>query len=102
LTDPAIFSRRSRKRRGRGVSPGHFSFNVPAGDCETCEGDGTVTVEMQCLPDIETDCKNAKARDSSVMLEVKYKDKNVPEVLQLTVREGARVFFRPCRTCLNR
>ncbi|HEY4837107.1 MAG TPA: hypothetical protein VIH72_00780, partial [Candidatus Acidoferrales bacterium] len=86
----------------RGFSPGHFSFNIPGGRCETCEGDGTVTVEMQFLADIELICEECKGtRFKSSVLEVKYKDKNVHEVLQLTVRE-AIAFFSAVPKLVNR
>ena len=79
------------KRRGYG--PGHFSFNVPGGRCETCQGDGTVTVEMQFLADVELICEECRGtRFKSGVLEVRYHGKNVHEVLQLTVRE-AMAFF---------
>ena len=79
--------------RRRGFSPGHFSFNIPGGRCDLCEGDGTVTVEMQFLADIELICDECKGtRFKSSVLEVRYRDKNIHEVLQLTVRE-AMAFF---------
>src|SRR4029077_17577115 len=77
----------------RGYAAGHFSFNVPGGRCETCQGDGTVTVEMQFLADVELICEECRGtRFKSGVLEVRYREKNVHEVLQLTVRE-ALVFF---------
>lgn len=77
----------------RGYSPGHFSFNIPGGRCEACQGDGTVTVEMQFLADVELICEECRGtRYKSGVLEVRYRDRNVHEVLQLTVRE-AQVFF---------
>ncbi|MGH9778429.1 MAG: excinuclease ABC subunit UvrA, partial [Candidatus Acidiferrales bacterium] len=77
----------------RGYAPGHFSFNVPGGRCETCQGDGTVTVEMQFLADVELLCEDCKGtRFKSGVLEVRYKDRNVHEILQLTVREGLGFF----------
>ncbi len=86
----------------RGFSPGHFSFNIPGGRCETCEGDGTVTVEMQFLADIELICEECKGtRFKSSVLEVKYKDKNVHEVLRLTVREAIS-FFSAVPKLVNR
>src|SRR5712692_8763118 len=57
----------------RGYSPGHFSFNVPGGRCETCQGDGTVTVEMQFLADVELICEECRGtRFKSGVLEVRY------------------------------
>jgi excinuclease ABC subunit A len=77
----------------RGYTAGHFSFNVPGGRCETCQGDGTVTVEMQFLADVELICEECRGtRFKSSVLEIRYHGKNVHEVLQLTVRE-ALVFF---------
>jgi excinuclease ABC subunit A len=77
----------------RGYSAGHFSFNVPGGRCETCQGDGTVTVEMQFLADVELICEECRGtRFKSGVLEVRYHGKNVHEVLQLTVREALAFF----------
>jgi excinuclease ABC subunit A len=77
----------------RGYAAGHFSFNVPGGRCETCQGDGTVTVEMQFLADVELVCEECRGtRFKSGVLEVKYHGKSVHEVLQLTVREALAFF----------
>ncbi len=77
----------------RGFSPGHFSFNIPGGRCDLCEGDGTVTVEMQFLADIELICDECKGtRFKSSVLEVKYQERNIHEVLQMTVREAIAFF----------
>ena len=77
----------------RGYAAGHFSFNVPGGRCETCQGDGTVTVEMQFLADVELICEECRGtRFKSGVLEVRYHGKNVHEVLQLTVREALAFF----------
>jgi excinuclease ABC subunit A len=76
-----------------GLTPGHFSFNVPGGRCNTCEGDGTVTVEMQFLADVELPCEDCNGtRYQARILEVRYKGKNIHEVLQMTVKEGLRFF----------
>jgi excinuclease ABC subunit A len=78
----------------RGYTAGHFSFNIPGGRCETCQGDGTVTVEMQFLADVELICEECKGtRYKSSILDVRYNGKNIYEVLQLTVDEAAE-FFR--------
>ncbi|MGH9524897.1 MAG: excinuclease ABC subunit UvrA [Terriglobales bacterium] len=78
----------------RGFTAGHFSFNIPGGRCETCQGDGTVTVEMQFLADVELVCEECKgSRFKAEVLEVRYKGKNIFEVLNLTVREALQ-FFR--------
>jgi excinuclease ABC subunit A len=77
----------------RGYSAGHFSFNVPGGRCEVCQGDGTVTVEMQFLADVELVCDECKGtRFKSSILDIKYKGLNIHEVLQLTVREALGFF----------
>jgi excinuclease ABC subunit A len=77
----------------RGYAAGHFSFNVPGGRCETCQGDGTVTVEMQFLADVELICEECRGtRFKSSVLDVRYHGKNVHEVLQLTVREALAFF----------
>jgi excinuclease ABC subunit A len=78
----------------RGYTAGHFSFNVPGGRCETCQGDGTVTVEMQFLADVELICEECRGtRFKSSVLEVRYHGKNVHAVLQLTVREALTFFI---------
>ncbi|HSC45022.1 MAG TPA: excinuclease ABC subunit UvrA [Candidatus Acidoferrum sp.] len=77
----------------RGYTAGHFSFNVPGGRCETCQGDGTVTVEMQFLADVELICEECRGtRFKSKVLEVQYHGKNVHDVLQMTVREALAFF----------
>jgi excinuclease ABC subunit A len=77
----------------RGLSAGHFSFNIPGGRCETCQGDGTVTVEMQFLADVELICEDCKGtRFKPSVLEVRFKGKNIHEVLNLTVREAMQFF----------
>ncbi|HLX42994.1 MAG TPA: hypothetical protein VKR43_06145, partial [Bryobacteraceae bacterium] len=77
----------------RGYTAGHFSFNIPGGRCETCQGDGTVTVEMQFLADVELlcdDCKGTRYKPS--VLDVKYHGLNIHEVLGLTVKEAIGFF----------
>ena len=75
------------------LTPGHFSFNVPGGRCNTCEGDGTVTVEMQFLADVELPCEDCGGtRFQARILEVHYKNRNIHEVLQMTVKEALRFF----------
>ncbi len=86
----------------RGYTSGHFSFNVPGGRCETCQGDGVVTVEMQFLADVELVCEECKGtRYKSGILEVRYRGLNIHEVLQLTVRE-ALAFFSDVPRLANR
>ena len=77
----------------RGYGAGHFSFNIPGGRCETCQGDGTVTVEMQFLADVELICEDCKGtRYKPGVLDVRYKGKNIHDVLNLTVREALQFF----------
>ncbi|HEV3512909.1 MAG TPA: excinuclease ABC subunit UvrA, partial [Candidatus Sulfotelmatobacter sp.] len=77
----------------RGFGAGHFSFNIPGGRCEVCQGDGTVTVEMQFLADVELVCEECKGtRYKPTVLEVKYRGKNIHEVLNLTVKEALKFF----------
>jgi excinuclease ABC subunit A len=83
----------TRESEKRGYTAGHFSFNVPGGRCETCQGDGTVTVEMQFLADVELICEECNGtRYKSGVLEIRYNGKNIHEVLQLTVREAMEFF----------
>jgi excinuclease ABC subunit A len=77
----------------RGFTAGHFSFNIPGGRCEACQGDGVVTVEMQFLSDVELVCEECRGtRFKSGVLEVRYRERNIHEVLQLTVREALAFF----------
>jgi excinuclease ABC subunit A len=77
----------------RGFGAGHFSFNIPGGRCEVCQGDGTVTVEMQFLADVELICEECKGtRYKPAVLEVRYRGKNIHEVLNLTVKEALKFF----------
>ena len=77
----------------RGYGAGHFSFNVPGGRCDVCDGDGTVTVEMQFLADVELPCEECGGtRYKGSVLEVRYKNRNIHEVLQMTVKEALRFF----------
>ena len=79
----------------RGLGAGHFSFNIPGGRCEACQGDGTVTVEMRFLADVELVCEECRGtRYKSSVLEVLHRGKNIHDVLQMTVRE-ALAFFAP-------
>jgi excinuclease ABC subunit A len=80
--------------RARGYTPGRFSFNVKGGRCEHCEGDGVIRIEMQFLPDVYVTCDECKGRRyNGQTLEVRYKGKNIFEVLELTVDEALE-FFR--------
>jgi len=86
----------------RGYTAGHFSFNIPGGRCETCQGDGTVTVEMQFLADVELICEDCKGtRFKQSILDIKYKGLNVHQVLQMTIAEALR-FFHETPKLVNR
>ena len=88
----ALFAAQPDARR-KGYGPGHFSFNVPGGRCDVCEGDGTVTVEMQFLADIELPCEECNGtRYKNSVLDIKYKNKNVNDVLNMTVKEALTYF----------
>jgi excinuclease ABC subunit A len=92
-----LFAQQPEAKR-RSLSPGHFSFNVPGGRCNTCEGDGTVTVEMQFLADVELPCEECNGtRYQAKILAVEYKEKNIHDVLQMTVKEALRFFAGQAR-----
>ncbi|MDR1360486.1 MAG: excinuclease ABC subunit UvrA [Deltaproteobacteria bacterium] len=79
--------------RKRGYAPGRFSFNVPGGRCETCKGDGQIRVEMHFLPDVFVQCDVCKGRRYTLeTLEVRYKDLNIADVLDLTVHQALAFF----------
>jgi len=85
----------TQEARARGYKPGRFSFNVKGGRCEACQGDGVVKVEMHFLPDVYVSCDVCRGkRYNRETLEVKYKGKNINEVLNMTI-EDAREFFDP-------
>ncbi|MBI2527802.1 MAG: excinuclease ABC subunit UvrA, partial [Candidatus Rokubacteria bacterium] len=86
---------RTADARMRGYQPGRFSFNVKGGRCEACQGDGLVKIEMHFLPDVYVTCEVCKAkRYNRETLEVRYKSKNIAEVLDMTVAEALE-FFAP-------
>ena len=77
----------------RGYQKGRFSFNVPGGRCEACQGDGVLKIEMNFLPDIYVPCEVCKGtRYSRETLEVKYKGKSISDVLEMTVEEALEFF----------
>jgi len=79
--------------RIRGYKPGRFSFNVPGGRCEACEGDGMIKIEMHFLPDIYVACEVCKGRRyNREALEVKFRGKSIADVLEMTVDEAAHLF----------
>ena len=83
----------TNESKARGYGPGRFSFNVKGGRCEACEGDGIIKIEMHFLPDIYVPCEVCKGRRyNRETLEVKYKDKNIYEVLEMTVEEAMHFF----------
>jgi len=88
--------------KAKGFNASHFSFNVPGGRCETCQGSGTVTLEMQFLADVELTCDDCQGtRFKPEVLEVKYKGRNIHDVLQLTIRE-AILFFKDTSKLVSR
>jgi len=79
--------------KSRGYKPGRFSFNVKGGRCEACEGDGVITYEMHFLPDVYITCDECKGtRYNRETLEIKFKDKSIADVLNMTVDEGCEYF----------
>ena len=81
------------RSKSRGYKPGRFSFNVKGGRCEACEGDGVITYEMHFLPDVYIQCDECKGtRYNRETLEIKFKDKSIADVLNMTVDEGCEYF----------
>ncbi|MGA1258822.1 MAG: excinuclease ABC subunit UvrA, partial [Ilumatobacteraceae bacterium] len=77
----------------RGYQPGRFSFNVPGGRCEACSGDGTIRIEMQFLPDVYVPCEVCKgARYNRDTLEIRFKGKNIADVLEMPISEAVEFF----------
>ncbi len=92
----------TKDARSRGLTASHFSFNVPGGRCEACEGEGEVRVEMQFLADVFVPCDECDGkRFKPQVLEVKYRGRNIHQVLDLTVRE-ALTFFSASPKVLRR
>ena len=83
----------TKDARARGLTASHFSFNVPGGRCEACQGEGEVKVEMQFLADVYVPCEQCDGkRFKANVLDVRYKGKNVTQILDLTVREALQFF----------
>ena len=83
----------TKEAKVRGYQPGRFSFNLKGGRCEACEGDGLTKIEMNFLPDVYIECEECKGtRYNRETLEVKYKGKNIAEVLDMTVEENLELF----------
>ncbi|MEJ2083676.1 MAG: excinuclease ABC subunit UvrA [Acidobacteriota bacterium] len=91
-----------REAQARNLTPAHFSFNGPGGRCETCQGSGVISVDMQFLADVELECEDCGGmRYQKKVLEVTYKGKNIHDVLNMTVRE-AILFFSSHRSLVRR
>ena len=87
--------------KARGYEPGRFSFNVKGGRCETCQGDGVIKIEMHFLPDVYVTCDECHGhRYNRETLEIRFKDKSIADVLEMTVSEGAE-FFRAVPSVRN-
>ncbi|MBL6935262.1 MAG: excinuclease ABC subunit UvrA [Alphaproteobacteria bacterium] len=79
--------------KARGYKPGRFSFNVKGGRCEACQGDGVIKIEMHFLPDVYVQCDECRGRRyNRETLEIKFKDKSIADILDMTVEEGAAFF----------
>jgi excinuclease ABC subunit A len=79
--------------KARGYKPGRFSFNVKGGRCEACQGDGVIKIEMHFLPDVYVTCETCKgARYNRETLEIKYREKSIADVLDMTVEDGVKFF----------
>ena len=93
FTDIRDLFAQTKDAKARGYSSGRFSFNVKGGRCEACEGDGVKCIEMHFLPDVYVTCDLCRGkRYNRDTLEVKYKDKNIYDVLEMTVEEGLSFF----------
>ncbi len=92
----------TKDAKSRGLTPSHFSFNVPGGRCEACQGEGQVRVEMQFLADVFVPCEQCDGRRfRTQVLDVRYRGKNITQVLDMTVRE-ALTFFASTPKVLRR
>ncbi|WP_457553135.1 excinuclease ABC subunit UvrA [Desulfobacula sp.] len=87
-----LFSK-TRESKARGYKPGRFSFNVKGGRCEACTGDGIIKIEMHFLPDVYVDCDVCKGkRYNRETLDIKYKNKNIAQILDMTINQAIRFF----------
>jgi len=83
----------TKEAKIRGYSPGRFSFNVQGGRCEKCEGDGVIKIEMNFLPDVYIECEECKGkRYNNETLEIKFKDKSIADILDMSVEEAVKLF----------
>jgi excinuclease ABC subunit A len=81
--------------KNRGYKPAHFSFNVDGGRCETCQGEGEVTIEMQFMADVRLKCESCGGkRFKQEILDVKYQEKDIAEILDMTVDEAIILFSK--------
>ena len=86
----------------QGFKPAHFSFNVPGGRCEECQGEGIIKVEMQFMADVYLECEHCKGmRFKKEVLEIVYNDKNIYDILEMTVNQALE-FFSKSRNCYER
>ena len=80
--------------RSKGLTPSHFSFNVPGGRCETCEGEGVQQIEMHFLADVFVTCEECGGkRFNKDVLSIRYRNRNIDEILALTVNEAINFFY---------
>lgn len=83
----------TKEAKLRGYKPGRFSFNVSGGRCEKCSGDGTIKIEMNFLPDVYVECEECKGkRYNKETLDIRYKDKSIADVLDMSVEESLELF----------
>ena len=91
--DIRILFSQTKEAKLRGYEPGRFSFNVEGGRCETCKGEGTIKIEMNFLPDVYVECEECKGkRYNEETLKIKYKDKSIADILDMSVEEALKLF----------